>query len=64
MGDVTADLGRICRDFLLTVPTGVLSEECLVRPAICWDLVFVADELALPDPFLLLMKCKGQNSML
>ena len=56
VGDATADLGRICRDFLVTdVPTGVLSEECLVLPAICWDdLVFVDEEFVLPDPFLLL----------
>ena len=63
MGDATADLGRICRDFLVTdVPRGVLSDECRVLlPAICRWVFFVAEELALPDPFLLL---RGRGSML
>ena len=57
VGEATADLGRICRDFFVAVaamPRGVRSEECRVRPAICWDLAFAEEALALPEPFLLL----------
>ena len=54
-GVMAADLGRICHDSLVTFSPafGVLSEKCLIRTGVCWDF-FEAQELALPDPVLLL----------
>ena len=65
VGEVTADLGRICRDFLVAVPPiaaalAVLSDECRVRPAVCCDFFAAADELALPEPFLLLRRADSR----